>query len=77
MVSNNLIDWHNNPREQFELLERQLDLRPTEMARAIGVPYDNYKKWKSGRYNLTPVTFRCIELLVKFPKTARKLAKEK
>ena len=76
MVSNNLIDWHNDPHTQFVALEQQLGLKVGETARALGVPYDTYKNWKSGRTNISPSTFRSIELLLMYPKTAKKLAKK-
>ncbi len=54
---------------------KKLGLTPTEMARAMGVPYDTYKDWQSGRYSMASVGIRCVELLLKHPRTARKLSK--
>jgi len=53
-----------------------LDLSPTEMARAMGVPYDTYKSWQSGRRSMPAVAVRCIELLLKHPKSARSMAND-
>jgi DNA-binding transcriptional regulator YiaG len=47
-----------------------LKLSPTEMARAMGVSYDTYKSWQSGRRSMPAVAVRCVELLLKHPKTA-------
>ena len=43
------------------------------MARAMGVSYLTYRQWESGRRKMPAVAVRCVELLVKYPKTARKL----
>ena len=53
---------------------KKLKLSPTEMARAMGVKYDTFKQWQSGRRSMPAVAVRCVELLLKYPKTARKLA---
>ncbi len=53
---------------------KKLGLTPTEMARAMGVPYDTYKDWQSGRRKMPSVAIRCVELLLRSPGTARKLA---
>jgi DNA-binding transcriptional regulator YiaG len=53
---------------------KKLKLSPTEMAHAMGVPYDTYKNWQSGRRSMPAVAVRCVELLLKYPKTAKKLA---
>ena len=50
-----------------------LGLSPTQMARAMGVSYDTYRSWQSGRRSMPAVADRCVELLLKYPKTARKL----
>ncbi len=54
---------------------KKLGLTPTEMARAMGVPYDTYKDWQSGRHSMPSVAVRCVELLLRHPGTARKLSK--
>ncbi len=53
---------------------RKLDLTPTEMARAMGVPYDTYKDWQSGRRRMSALAVRCVELLLRHPETADELA---
>ena len=53
----------------------RLDLSPVEMARALGVPYDTFKDWQSGRRSMPSVAHRCIELLLLYPKTARRLSR--
>jgi len=53
----------------------KLGLSPTEMARAMGVPYDTYKDGQSGRRAMPAVAVRCVELLLMYPTPARKLAK--
>jgi len=53
---------------------KKLGLRPTEMARAMGVPYDTYKDWQSGRRSMPSVAIRCVELLLQRLGTAGKLS---
>ena len=60
--------------EELLAARKKLGLSPTEMARAMGVSYDTYKSWQSGRRSMPKVAVRCVELLSKYPKTARKLA---
>ena len=55
---------------------KKLGLSPTEMAGAMGVRYDTYKSWQSGRRTMPAVAIRCVELLLKHPRTARNLAAE-
>lgn len=76
MVSNNLIDWHTDPKTQFKAFRAELGLRPVEAARAMGVPYDTFKNWQSGRTHIPNVALRCIELLLSYPETAKNLAKK-
>ena len=59
---------------QLKIARRKLDLTPTEMARAMGVPYDTYKSWQSGRRTMPAVAVRCVELLLTHPGTARRVA---
>lgn len=54
--------------------EKELGLGPVAMSRAMGVGYDTYKDWRSGRRNMTPVAIRCVELLLLYPRTAARLA---
>ena len=72
------------PHESFweamtpeKLLEARdtLGLSPVEMARAMGVPYDTFKDWQSGRRAMPAVADRCVELLMLYPKTAVKLSR--
>ncbi len=60
---------------QLTAARKNLGLTPTEMARAMGVPYDTYKDWQSGRHSVPSVGVRCVELLLAHPATARKLSK--
>ena len=62
------------PRK-LKAARKKLDLTPTEMARAMGVPYDTYKDWQSGRHTMSASAVRCLELLLTHPVTARKLSK--
>lgn len=53
--------------EQVEKLiadRETLGLTPGAMATAMGVTYDTYKDWQSGRRNMRPTARRCIELLL-------------
>ena len=52
----------------------KLALSPTEMARAMGVSYDTFKSWQSGRREMSAVAVRCVELLLRHPRTAKRLA---
>lgn len=53
-----------------------LGLSPVEMARAMGVSYDTFKDWQSGRRSMPAVADRCVELLLLYPKTAVRLARK-
>ena len=50
-----------------------LGLGPVAMSRAMGVSYLTYYQWESGRRTMPAVAVRCVELLVKYPRTATKL----
>ncbi len=58
------------------IARKKIGLSPTEMAKAMGVSYDTYKSWQSGRRSMPAVAVRCVELLLKDPETARKLASD-
>ncbi len=60
--------------KQLTSARKQLGLTPTEMARAMGVSYDTFKDWQSGRRGMPPVANRCVELLQLSPRMARRLA---
>ncbi len=75
-ISNNLIDWHTDPLTQFRAFEAELGLTPKETARAMGVSYETYRQWPTGKRKIDNCALRCIELLLKYPRTAKKLAKE-
>jgi len=51
----------------------ELDLSPVEMSRAMGVPYETFNGWESGRRTMPGVAIRCVELLLLSPKTAKRL----
>jgi len=55
----------------------ELDLSPVEMARAMGVPYETFNGWESGRRSMPAVAVRCVELLQLYPKTAKRLGVRK
>ncbi len=59
--------------EELTAARKKLGLSPTEMASAMGVSYGTYKSWQSGRRAMPAVAARCVELLLKYPKTVRKL----
>ena len=75
-ISNNLIDWHTDPLTQFRALEAELGLDPKQTARALGVNYETYRQWPTGKRKIDNSTMRCIELLLLYPRTARRLARE-
>jgi DNA-binding transcriptional regulator YiaG len=54
----------------------KLGLSPTQMAKAMGVSYDTYKDWQSGRRSMSNCSHRCLELLLLYPKTAKRLSKQ-
>ena len=54
--------------------EEELGLGPVSLSRAMGISYDTYKDWRSGRRNMSPVAVRCLELLLMYPRTALKLS---
>ena len=61
--------------KQLTATRKKLDLRPTEMARAMGVSYATYRDWQSGRRGMSAAAVRCVELLLTHPRTAKKLSK--
>ena len=72
------MDRVNGPMTPKQLTQarKTLGLSPVEMARAMGVSYDTYKNWQSGRREMPAVAVRCVELLLKHPRTARRYADE-
>ncbi len=54
----------------------KIGLSPTEMARAMAVPYDTYKDWQSGRRSMSALAVRCVEILVRHPDTAKHLGQK-
>ena len=51
---------------------RELPLSPVEMSRAMGVSYETFNGWESGRRKMPAVAIRCVELLLLYPKTAKR-----
>ena len=49
--------------EQLRAARESLGLSPTEMAAAMGVPYDTFKNYQSGRRDVPPVVAKVVELL--------------
>ena len=59
---------------QLNSARKKLGLTPTGMARAMGVPYDTYKDWQSGRRSMSALAIRCVELLLISPEAAQELS---
>lgn len=53
---------------------KALNLSPVEMARAMGVAYETFNGWESGRRKMPAVAVRCVELLLLHRQSARRLA---
>ncbi len=53
---------------------KELGLSPVEMARAMGVDYRVWNQWETGRRTMPAVGVRCVELLLKYPRTAKSLS---
>ena len=62
------------PNQMLIEAEKELGLGPVAMATAMGVVYDTYKNWRSERTEMPPVAVRCLELLLMYPRTAKKLS---
>ncbi|MEX2496738.1 MAG: helix-turn-helix transcriptional regulator, partial [Woeseia sp.] len=43
---------------------KELDLGPVQMSRAMGVTYETFSQWESGRRKMPAVAIRCVELLL-------------
>ncbi len=59
--------------DELTAARKKLGLGPVAMGRAMGVSYLTYRQWEAGRRKMPAVAVGCVELLVKYPKTARKL----
>ena len=62
-----------NPNELIAA-KKKLGLSPVEMARAMGVDYRVWNQWETGRRTMPAVGVRCVELLLKYPRTAISLS---
>ncbi len=62
---------------QLKQAREKLHLGPVEMARAMGVSYETYRQWESGRRSMSAAAVRLEELLLLYPKTAQRLAEER
>ncbi len=62
-----------NPDELIAA-RKKLALSPVEMARAMGVDYRVWNQWETGRRTMPAVGVRCVELLLKYPRTAKSLS---
>ena len=62
-----------NPDELIAA-RKELSLSPVEMARALGVDYRVWNQWETGRRKIPAVGVRCVELLLKYPRTAKSLS---
>ncbi len=51
-----------------------LGLGPAAMAHALGISAETFNEWQSGRQAVPTKVVRCVELLLLYPKTARRLA---
>ena len=60
--------------EQLNRAAQELQLSPGQMARALAVPVETFEAWASGNQPLPPVAARCVELLLLYPDTAKRLA---
>ncbi len=61
--------------EEVTAARAKLALGPVAMARAMGVSYEVFYQWESGRRKMPAVGVRCVEMLLRYPTTARKLGK--
>ncbi len=61
--------------EEITAAREKLALGPVAMARAMGVSYEVFYQWESGRRKMPSVAIRCVELLLKHPRTARELSR--
>ena len=50
--------------DQLTQAREILNLSPTQMAKALGISYDTYKDWQSGRRKPPAVAIRCVQLLL-------------
>lgn len=50
--------------DQLTRARQRLGLSPTQMATALGVSYDTYKDWQSGRNTIKPLTERAVQMLI-------------
>lgn len=62
--------------DKLTAARHQLGLSPVQMARATGVSYATYKDWQSGRRAMSAAAVRCVDLLVMYPATAKKLSRK-
>lgn len=61
--------------KQLTAARNRLGLSPVEMSNALGVSYQTFKSWQSGRRSMPSVAIRCVELLKLLPaKTLQRLA---
>ncbi len=61
--------------KQLKRAREKLHLGPVEMARAMGVSYETYRQWESGRRSMSAAAVRLAELLLLYPKTAQRLGR--
>ena len=50
--------------DELTAARNELGLTPSEMAQAMGVSYDTFKDWQSGRRKLKGATVRVVEMLL-------------
>jgi len=50
-------------RQRLRDAEQQLALGPVAMAGELGVSYNTYKCWKNECRGMTPLGWRCLELV--------------
>ena len=66
--------WPSVTAQELTEAREQLGLSPVEMSRAMGISYQTYKHWQAGRNAIPPLAVRCVELLMIYPRTAKRLA---
>ena len=51
-------------RQRLLQAEHELGIGPVALAAELGTSYSNYCKWKNESRTMTPVAWRCLELVL-------------